>query len=392
MADPCDIVEDAVAAADSLPSSVVLAGSPVEDAGVLAEVVTPYLFALFADTGVLAETVTDAKVHVLTDTGQIVDAVIQTADCASLVKDRAAAQSFVFSTYGDLVVASGALTDAVIQSDIAELVRDGAALADSVTQIRVAVELVKAAMIGRDALIQVVYEGIIEDGMDGAAVAVGYADVMNLATDAGALADAVMTGAVLRNMIVETAALAVVLTDQLDALELVRDDAWAWDAVLGDANGMTWWTAPTDTLAMSRYRMPELQSIAPVNGELVAVGLAGSFVRGGDSDDGTAIDAYVRTGLHDFGSEFLKRVNHLYSGYTSGGSMQVDVGETSTGVEVVYSYTMPPRAATAPTHGRILLGRGLRSLYYRFTLRNSAGKSLAVSTANVDVDETGRKV
>lgn len=392
MADPCDIVEDAVAAVDALPSSVVTPSVPLEDAGILGDAITPVLVALFTDTAQASETVTDSRLFVLTDVGAIGETVIQTAENASLVKDGALAQAFVFSTYGDLIADTGALAEAITQAGFMDQVREQAALSSTVLQTLVAIELVKASLIGTDGLLQSVYEQLTTDTAIGNDTAIGFIDGTDLATDAGELTDEALPLAELANLVVTGATLAVVLTDHLDAFELVREQVWGWAAVLDDANGMTWWTAPTDTLAMSRYRMPEFDAIAAVAGELTAVGAAGSFVRGGDTDNGAAIDAYVRTGLHDFGSEFLKRVDHFYSGYTSGGSMQVDVGETSTGVEVVYSYTMPARAATAPTQGRILLGRGLRSIYYRFTLRNSEGKSLAVTTANVDVDDTARKV
>ncbi len=393
MADPCDIVESAAAATATLPRSVLTPVMPLESAGTLVDEAISGLAVLFTSAAEATTSVIDSRGALLTSEATAKGSIPkQTAHAASLVVDRAIARSIVFSSHADMVTDAGILTDAVIQQAMADLARASATVSGTATGTVNAADLAEAAAVGAGMLLQLVYENLLETNGVASGVAVGFMDAVDLASASGTLTDSATGVADVIELAGVTGTLTVRLTDQLDALQLVQDEAWAMAAVLGEANGMTWWTAATDTLGMSRYRMPAFRAIAPVAGELMAVGETGAYARAGADDDGAPIDAYVRTGLHDFGSEFLKRVDHLYVGYVSGGSMQVDVGETSAGDESTYSYTMPPRAATAPTHGRIRLGRGLRSLYYRLTLRNTDGEPIRITRAGVDVNNTGRKV
>lgn len=393
MADLCDLVEDAAAATGDSPSNVILPVAPLADVGVLSDLAISVMTALFTDSATAGDAITDSRGFTLTSAGTVTGTVVsQTAETASFITDSATARGAIYTLAVDLVEVSGTLADVVMQGQIADLLRDAGVLGEQVAGTLDATDLVVQAMRGDGMLLRVVYEQLLEASGVAAGVSIGFMDATDLAAIAGVLGASVSDQAAIAELVVVAGELAVVLTDQLDALELVREEGFATDAVLGGANGMTWWTAATDTLGMSRYRMPAFDSMAPMNGKLVMVGAAGAFVRDGTDDAGTPIDAYVRTGLEDFGSAFLKRLNHFYAGYVSGGSLAVEVGETSTGVEVVYSYTMPPRAAVAPTHGRVLLGRGLRSLYYRFTLRNTEGQPLGITAARVEVDDTKRKV
>lgn len=393
MADLCDLVEDTAAAVGTMPRSVILPAEPLQDVGAFTDTAISVLVALFIDAATAGDAITDSRGYLLSAGGTMTGGVVsQSAETASLVIDRASGRGQVFSVASDFVAVSGTLADAAIQNQIADLLRDAGALAEQVTGVLYAIDLVEQAARGDGMLLRLVYEQLLEVTGVAAGVAIGFMDAGDLAAVAGVLDDAASDQAVVAELAVVAGVLSVLLTEQLTALELVKDEGFGAGAVLGGANGMTWWTAATDTLGMSHYRMPAFDSMAPMNGKLVAVGSTGAFVRDGTDDAGTPIDAYVMTGLHDFESAFLKRVNHFYAGYVSGGSLAVQVGETSTGAEVTYPYTMPPRAATAPTHGRVLLGRALRSLYYRFTLRNTNGEPLGITAARVEVDDTKRKV
>ena len=393
MADPCDIIEDVGAASGFMPGSVVKPTQVLESSGTLADAVIQGFVNLVVEHAEAADIITDSRGNMLTSHAAAAGFVVSNAAVlGTLVTDRAQARSMLVGLHADLATAGGELGVVVLDGWMADLVRDTArASADAVATV-VAVELAKASMTGRGAILRLVYERLTETSASGDGTAASFITATDTATDTGEAASLAQSQAHARDMARANAAFNVVVLDQLAALERIRDDAWADGAVLGEANGMTWWTAATDTFGMSRYLTLPVQSLAVVAGELMAVSATGVYVRAGATDNGAKLDAYVRTGLYDFGADYLKRVDHLYVGYVSDGSMQVDVGETSTGEEITYSYTMPPRAATAPTHGRTRLGRGLRSLYYRFTLRNTNGERLGITRAGVDVNNTGRKV
>jgi len=104
---------------------------------------------------------------------------------------------------------------------------------------------------------------------------------------------------------------------------------------------------------------------------------AGIFELGGDTDDGDPIQAFIRTGLSDFGTGKLKRFPDLYLGYVGSGDVVLKVIHTSeTGEKTEDWYRMAAKNAGAVREGRIQIGRGIKTRYAQFELCNTAGAAI----------------
>lgn len=135
----------------------------------------------------------------------------------------------------------------------------------------------------------------------------------------------------------------------------------------------TAWVMTTETRAMRHYSNFAFNSYAHFGGKLIAAKDDGIYVLEGDTDAGQAINASVRTGLLDLGSRQLKRVTRAYMGYTAKGTLALRVTITSPqGKKIDYTYRMVKTAgAEAPRETRVIIGKGLQSVYWAFELDNS---------------------
>jgi hypothetical protein len=136
----------------------------------------------------------------------------------------------------------------------------------------------------------------------------------------------------------------------------------------------TAWVMTTETRAMRSYSNFAFNSFAVFGGKLIGAKDDGVYVLEGDTDAGQAIDrASVRSGLLDFNTRQLKRMDRAYLGYTAEGTLALRVATTSPeGKKVEFSYRMDkPPTAEAPREARVAIGKGLVSVYWQFELDNS---------------------
>jgi uncharacterized protein YerC len=135
----------------------------------------------------------------------------------------------------------------------------------------------------------------------------------------------------------------------------------------------TAWVMTPETKAMRSYGNWPFNSYAQIGDVVLAAGPQGVFRLGGTADISTAIIARVRSGLLNFGTSKLKRIDRAYLGYTSSGTLCLRVCALSeTGTKVEYTYKMAPQPAGGPVEGRVQVGRGPRSVYWSFELCNDA--------------------
>jgi hypothetical protein len=131
------------------------------------------------------------------------------------------------------------------------------------------------------------------------------------------------------------------------------------------------WVLNTETGGLSTYDNFGFGSVAAHDGVLYATSPAGVFQITADTDSGREIAAEVRTGFLDFDDDYEKQMSDLYVGYT-GGALQCEV-ETYDGPRDVYTYQFEEREANAPRNNRMKIGRGLKSRYWRFGIKNING-------------------
>lgn len=202
-------------------------------------------------------------------------------------------------------------------------------------------------------------------------------------SDAGAMAmsSSIVVQAVVARQLVVAGAMA--MSAQALALLHSKELAQVYSSMSATgADGLSTsqaWTAPTDTMAMSRYEHKlDLGIAASGSGGTLIFGSDGLFIRGGTTDDGEQIDMAVVSGLMDFKSEAIKYGDDLYFSFKSSRGLIVDVGETSTGAELTYSFPSDVIAATELLPWRIQVDRGIESRYRRYTIRNVDGDALSI--------------
>jgi len=211
---------------------------------------------------------------------------------------------------------------------------------------------------------------------------------------AEAAAEMLADHATRRQMVTVTAAASVAAIQTLTARNFVTVEADAETEIVEPFAGNPAWSAPTETLGMSRHVYPvALRGLAPLDDVMLAIGDAGIYILNGDNDGAGTPDilATVTGPLVDTGDSALKHPLALYVSYTSTKPISVAVGETSTGAELTYTYTSPAFSQSAPRPIRIPTGRGLRSRYLRFAISNTAGAPLTVYAAEHDYIQTGRR-
>ena len=132
----------------------------------------------------------------------------------------------------------------------------------------------------------------------------------------------------------------------------------------------TAWVMTPETRAMRQYSNWPFNSYTQrPDGAVLAAGPAGVYRLGASTDAGAAITSAVRTGLMDFDTARMKRIDKAYLGYSSTGDVHLKVCATSvSGTKVEYVYKMVERKADSATAGRIDVGRGVKSVYWSFEL------------------------
>lgn len=138
----------------------------------------------------------------------------------------------------------------------------------------------------------------------------------------------------------------------------------------------TAWVMTPQSRAMRSYTNYPFNSYAQIGGQLYGAANGGIYALDGDTDVGAQITASMRTGLLDFGSRQLKRMDVAYIGYAADGTLCMRISGTSPeGEELDYLYRMVPKPAEAPRETRVKFGRGVKSVYWEFVLDNSADGS-----------------
>lgn len=163
------------------------------------------------------------------------------------------------------------------------------------------------------------------------------------------------------------------LTDQQQIIQALQDGIEFGITLYTGDDTYTAWVMTPETRAMRSYSNYAFNSYAQFGGRLFGAKDDGVYVLEGDTDAGQEIVSKVRSGLLDFGSRQLKRVERAYLGYTAKGTLALRVTTTSPeGEKIDYTYRMvTPPLSDAPRETRIIIGKGLQSVYWAFELDNS---------------------
>lgn len=136
------------------------------------------------------------------------------------------------------------------------------------------------------------------------------------------------------------------------------------------------WVMTPESKAIRSYSNFPFNSFIMLGTQFLAASATGIYQMGADTDAGTPITARVRSGLLNFGTSKLKRIDRAYLGYMSTGTLCLRVVATAIdGTKTQYTYQMVPQASNVPVEGRVAVGRGVRSVYWSFELCNDSTSS-----------------
>lgn len=122
-----------------------------------------------------------------------------------------------------------------------------------------------------------------------------------------------------------------------------------------------------------------------VGGRSITYGAAqeGIYRFGGNDDDGEPIQARVRMGLNDFGSDQLKRVPNSFIGYTSDGRLVLKTITADGGRKKENWYSLKVRSAHSAQGERFDIAKGLTALYWGFEVENIDGADFSIKDLKV---------
>lgn len=208
--------------------------------------------------------------------------------------------------------------------------------------------------------------------------------IVNL-LDSLQLSAAATGNVILQAFVADTFSLGDDVTGTAEVLQALADAFGFTATFYTGQDTYTAWVMTPESRAMRQYTNYPFNSYALLFGRFYGAASDGVYLLEGDTDNGALITGSVRTGLLDFNSRQMKRMDRLYLGYRSDGTLCLRACVTSpTGTKEEYTYKMVAKPADAAREQRIPIGRGLKSVYWQFELDNSAdGSSFELSDITV---------
>lgn len=191
------------------------------------------------------------------------------------------------------------------------------------------------------------------------------------------LLDALIGSAVLK----DTAQLTFLLSDAFrpgdgasmlsQVLEALADSFYAGLTLHSGDDLYTAWVMTPETKAMRSYSNFPFNSYCVLGGQLLGASATGIYRMGSPTDNGAAIQASIRTGLMNLGTQKLKRIDRAYLGATADGNLLLRVqATTNSNGQLQQTYRMTPAQPGVPGEHRVEVGRGFRSVYWTFEIAN----------------------
>lgn len=154
--------------------------------------------------------------------------------------------------------------------------------------------------------------------------------------------------------------------------------AWQLDAAMSAALAAAYrtWVLNLKKRALTEYTNFSFNSFTTCEGRVFAAGPGGVVELAQQDVDGTAaINVLARTGKHNLGVTYAKRVPRIYLAAATTGALEF---RTITGADGRRAYLLGWNATSELQQRRVPIGRGPKSMYWQFELLNREGAKLAV--------------
>ncbi|MGL4233693.1 MAG: hypothetical protein ACRDAM_00250 [Casimicrobium sp.] len=389
MAYSCDIVTSSTVVRGAL-IGFFLASSLSSGSATFDESVRLSSTTVVADTATLGDSAIEGHYQIIRETAVLNNRVEQTALSINDVFESCRSRSRVIDTVADIAADAAVLDDSVALI-VGAALRDNAALfSDRVEQTATLTTLVRERFRSTDKAVQFITDTVREIASFSDS-AISAATAVSLVSESASLADRAIETAVLVDVARDSASFSGRIDQVAGTVDVVNDTAvllgYVVEPLLGEA-----WTASTDTFAMSRYTAFRFNSVAVIDGKLIAAGDGGLYELTGGLDGAQPITALLKSGLSDAGDPQQKRVREVFFGYEADATLSAKVSGTGTGDELGYMYQLPAKTADAAIANRLKVGRGMRSRYWRFEISNPSGEDFKISEIRANVETLSRKV
>lgn len=350
------ILEDAIASsASAADTAEAVHGTTISSSFNAADSLLSILSAYIIETAQFAASLTGVLVtsDILTDSALIKSAVLTSVD--SLLTDTANGTETLAGQLALLATAVEAVT-----------------VAESTTPV-LAISSVASSIA---AIVDLLVPGVDVTVTDTAALAETLSAKLALylaLADSANIADTQSNQMTLFASPADTATIASSTTPLLSLIGLLSDGAEITVFLnFGDTSYVAY-IMNAETGALSQYQNYPFNSIANFNGKTYAAAEAGLYEITGDTDAGDDIQAWIRYGLTDFGSDALKRMRSAAIGITSDNQMVLKALYVDGGKKRESWYLLKPQTADSFREGVVEIGQGLMSRYWGFEIHNIEG-------------------
>lgn len=326
------------------------------------------LLSLVVETAVASEHYQDRTRALLTETAQVSDQYQQSVKASVLVRERASGADVLLTRYRLVLGEQGHGADELTAA-VRTVLTERASASDSLIHQRHAYQLVQEKARGRDVLIALQTQRVIEQAT-GADLVLGRMRTRMVLAEQATASDEMIEHTQARPvLLVEKARASDEVFSGLLARDLVQDaPAVGWDelvnlgALLGQA-----WTADARNWAMSRWAPFGMTGLVVIDGQLYATAPDGIYALDGDEE---TIAAEVRTGLIDMTGQKLALPLESHIEYELRGTASIGVTQTQSGRLQTFTYPLKARpVADALTNARFEFGRGLEGRHFAYMLR-----------------------
>lgn len=387
---PCEIVETLVVATSECPATdIIVVQTDTADSSALApQGLTPPTTVEVANT--TTEVVIEAYALMI-NTAMGDSTASPTAIITELLLDRARAIDTPVAGLDQLAISFAEALDEIAAQDVPQLLISAAQAIDSLTLDSIAIFTATDSARGSSEATPGQLQSIIESASASASVVV-IRRAEQLAVEMADGSTQVYPSSLPQTyLLISTGDSASLLMIQQDmVLSLTSVSEAASDVWFRDPNRVAW-LMNTETTAASWYDNFDFESITQAPGKVLGVGPDGLYELTGATDDGVRVNASVGSGFTDFGTEYTKRLDAMYFGYTSAGVLSLSTEVKESGTTPV-TYFLDQHDATAPRNTRVTPGKGLVGRYWRVTIRNANGADFEIHDAGADIAVSSRRV
>ena len=187
--------------------------------------------------------------------------------------------------------------------------------------------------------------------------------------------------------LVDTTLNEVKITNTAELFQFLTETT-SWFASLGfDGQDFLTYVLNTQTQGVTEYDNFSFNSMS----ENLACSTNGIYSLIGNTDNGTAIDTSIKTGLMDFGESLQKQVPNAYLGITSDGNVLLKTITTYRGVKKERWYQVSTNNDSFET-SKVKLGKGIKSRYWQFDLSNINGANFKLDSIELTPLVLARRV